>query len=161
MGHIYSDNVEINAPCARVCAAMITVDKWSDWRKNLVDISIVSGSAFEQGLAWKEVRSIEGEEIGFDIVVTEFIEEESISLIVNGGKAGARRGAAFFEYRFVDYDSSTTIHLDSKLDRLGWMRPFISPTHTRELLDLYRSDLQGLKAYIENAEADNMSRHDF
>lgn len=149
MTKIYSDMVEINASCADVCAAMTAVSDWSTWRADLVEVTPVRGSAFEAGFAWREVRFIKGSEVQFDVEVTDFANEESVSLIANGGKTGAGSGAVFFEYRLVDYESFTTLHLDSKLDRPGLLRSMLSRSYMRAFLDLYRSDLLRLKAYVE------------
>ena len=150
MARIYSDMVEITASCENVCAAMMSVDNWSVWRTDLVGVTVISGSLFGSGFTWREVRRISGKEVEFDVEVTDFIDKESLSLIVNGGREGAGSGSAFFEYRFVDYGVSTTVHLDSKLERSGLFKSLFSSSQTGAFMNLYRSDLQKLKTYLES-----------
>ena len=141
--------VEIDATCERVWNLLVGIDDWATWRDGLVNVSVLGDPVFKTGSTWREVRSIGGIEVGFNLEVTDYIKYESLSLIVNGDNSGLGTNLAFFEFRVIDYDSTTTVHLDSKRDKPKGIRSLFSKSPAEALLELYRSDLLRLKERAE------------
>jgi len=149
MGRIFSDWLEIAQKCEQVSAALTTVDTWDAWRTGFVRVDLDPEEEFRVGLRWKETRSVDGREQTHDLVVTDFVPNESLSIIVDGDRYKNKAGAAFLEYRLVDYEDDTTLHLDTKLDTLAWPMRLFAGADTAGFLKLCRQDLDGLKRYLE------------
>lgn len=160
MARIFSDIIEIDQICTRTCLALITPATWKYWRKDFVAAHMLSGSRLEIGSKWQEIRKINGSEVSHSIEVTDFVANESLSLIVRAdprsnreAKAvttsdSARKVVAFLEYRLVDYDTTTVLHLDTKLDASSLFAGLWKKSLTGAFLNLCRRDLPGLKEYL-------------
>jgi len=158
MSRIYSDSIEINQICSDVNSGLTDLTLRRHWCADLVNAETVGVEQFGQGTKWIDVRKIEGAEIAHMVEVTDYVENESLSLIISTGGADegdgadpdkARKGVAFLEYRIVDYDTTTTVHLDIKLELPGLFDRLFKKPRTAAYLDLCRKDLQRLKKYLE------------
>ena len=151
MGRIYSDWLEIAQSCARVNAALTSFATWKDWRVGFRETDLSGEEEFGTGLRWTETRDLNGRLEMHELVVTDYIPNESISIIIDGDRYRNRAGAAFLEYRLVDYGRDTTLHLDTKLDPLPFGVRLFAKGNPAAFLQACREDLESLKSYLEES----------
>lgn len=151
---IFSNSVEIACSCAVADASLSDTTSWAAWRKNFVSVSEIQNGTVESGSTWIETRSTNGVAVEYDVNVTDYIRCESMSLIVKTRNARdhgmAGRGSAFLEYRLVDFDRFTALHLDTKLDVSHLNMPLLKKPFLASYISYSMTDILALKKHLES-----------
>jgi uncharacterized protein YndB with AHSA1/START domain len=139
----FNDSIIINKPADQVFACWSDVERYPEWaepvieRRKLTDGPVGAGSRFHAVDQWP------GRRIAFEMEITEFVENESLSARWSEPLAGS------WSSRLVDTPDGTRFDFETEMQLPLLMRPmtpFLKPWAKKQ----NRKFMENLKNQVEN-----------
>lgn len=139
----------IAAPPAKVWAALTDIPNWSLWLPNLVRLEILDLAAFGVGTRFRETRNMFGRDATEVFEVAAAQSPQSLALHVDGREGSSRRGNYRFNYRLESVAIGTCLHLDARIEGMGWLFKRIGRLFASGFQRALAADLAAFKRHVE------------
>lgn len=140
----------IAAPPATVWAELTDIPNWPRWLPNLVKMEVLAESTFSVGMRFRETRKMFGRDATelFEVTIAQPIH--SFELHVDGREGSSRRGSYRFIYRLEPVAVGTCLHLDVRIEDMGWFFKHIARIFTGGFRRVLAADLAAFKRHVES-----------
>lgn len=139
----------IAAPPATVWAELTDIRNWSRWLPNLAQLEMLGDGVVDVGTRFRETRKMFGRDATEVFEVTAAQSPQSLELQVDGREGSSRRGNYRFSYRLEPVAVGTCLHLDARIEGMGWFFKRVGRLFTGGFRRALAADLTAFKRHVE------------
>ncbi|MEO7477637.1 MAG: SRPBCC family protein [Lysobacteraceae bacterium] len=139
----------IAAPPGAVWASLTDIPNWPSWLPNIVRLELLDDNAFGVGMRFRETRKMFGRDATEVFEVIAARPTESLELRVDGSEGSSRRGSYYFNYRLEPVAVGTCLHLDARIEGMGWFFRRIGKLFAGGFRRALAADLAAFKRHVE------------
>ena len=139
----------IAAPPATAWESLADIPNWMRWLPNLARLEVLGDAAFRAGMRFRETRKMFGRDATEVFEVIAARPAESLELRVDGSEGSSRRGSYHFSYSLEPVAVGTCLHLDARIDGMGWFFKRIGKLFAGGFRRALAADLAAFKRHVE------------